>query len=80
MWGVAGRASVPDVVGEHDAGFDALGGPGRTGVHGVSSILPLSRDLNLKRYRLRAYRDADLLDRYHLPYIGAIAQRWVEEE
>lgn len=29
---------------------------------------------------LRAYRDSDLLDRYHLPFMGGLAQRWVEEE
>lgn len=28
----------------------------------------------------KAYRDSDLLDRFHVPYIGRIAQRWVEEE
>ena len=34
----------------------------------------------LGRSALQAYRDAQSLERYPLPYIGEIANRWVGEE
>ena len=33
-----------------------------------------------RSFRLHAYNDAQSLERYPLPYLGDIANRWVGEE